>query len=252
MIEERLGGGNVNEVVRKGDSVLRSAGPWTPTIHRLLRHLRERGLDWVPEPLGMTSDGREIVGFIAGDVPAYPMPDWISAESLLTDTARKLRALHDATVGYVDPDACWRLPRHEPVEVIRHNDFAPYNMVFEDRRCVGVIDFDMASPGPRLWDVAYLAYRIVPLTDPANLDGAGFDEALCRARLGRLIDAYGMPWSDPEVLEMVITRLEDLARFSEEMAAKQGNPELRDHAALYRRDAAWIRGLLDPGAYPAS
>ena len=51
-----------------------------------------------------------------------------------------------------------------PVEVICHNDFATYNLVFDGENVVGVIDWDFASPGPRLWDIAYLAYRIVPLS----------------------------------------------------------------------------------------
>lgn len=36
--EIRLSGGWVNEVVRTGDTVRRSAGPWTPAVHALLRH----------------------------------------------------------------------------------------------------------------------------------------------------------------------------------------------------------------------
>ncbi|HWV34798.1 MAG TPA: aminoglycoside phosphotransferase family protein [Thermomicrobiales bacterium] len=151
---ERLSGGSMNDVFRVGDMVLRTAGPWTPAIHRLLRHLRAEGLDWVPEPRGTTDNGMETLDFIEGIVPTYPMPAWVWQESILVDTARKLRALHDATATYSDPEAQWRFPRHEPAEVICHNDFAPYNMVFRQGQCVGVIDFDMASPGPRLWDLA--------------------------------------------------------------------------------------------------
>ena len=54
---------------------------------------------------------------------------------------------------------------HEPREVICHNDFAPYNLMFEGTAPTGVIDFDVASPGPRVWDMGYTAYRFVPLTD---------------------------------------------------------------------------------------
>jgi len=50
--------------------------------------------------------------------------------------------------------------------------------MFEDGRLTGVIDLDLASPGPRVWDMAYTAYRFVPLTDPANPDAPfpGTDE----------------------------------------------------------------------------
>ena len=233
----------MNEVVRSGATVIRSAGTWTPSIHRLLRHLRAQGLDWVPEPLGMAPEDKEVIQFIEGIVPTYPMPEWIWQESLLIDAARKLRALHDATIGYVDEDAIWRLDAHDPIEVICHNDFAPYNMVFDSGTCVGVIDFDMASPGPRLWDLAYLAYRIVPLTSPSNPDGLRNTDANCIHRLDLLIAAYGKPFELAALAEMTITRLHDLARFSDTMAVQLDRPELLDHAQLYRADADWLRQI---------
>ncbi|MGN6126436.1 MAG: hypothetical protein ACTHON_07710 [Humibacter sp.] len=36
--EERLDGGNVTPVSRRGGTVLREAGPWTPTVHAVLVH----------------------------------------------------------------------------------------------------------------------------------------------------------------------------------------------------------------------
>ena len=51
--EATLTGGTMSVVVRRGDAVHRSAGPWTPTVHRLLDHLREQGIDWLPRPVGV-------------------------------------------------------------------------------------------------------------------------------------------------------------------------------------------------------
>ena len=48
------------------DLVLRPALPWTATVHTLLRHLRDVGLDCVPEPVGIR-DGVEALRFIPGD-----------------------------------------------------------------------------------------------------------------------------------------------------------------------------------------
>ena len=59
-----LSGGNMTRVVRVGDTVRRGAGPWTPTIHALLRHLRESGFAAVPEPLGIDEKGREIISLL--------------------------------------------------------------------------------------------------------------------------------------------------------------------------------------------
>jgi aminoglycoside phosphotransferase (APT) family kinase protein len=152
-------------------------------------------------------------------------------------TARLLRDLHDATIG-CDATEPWRSPLHEPVEVICHNDFAPYNCVHREGRAVGVIDFDFASPGPRLWDIAYLAYRIVPLsTDLTD----GFSAAERQARLGSLLRAYGTGVTHGELRRTVVTRLAELADLGDQTADALGNPELRRHAALYLRDAEALR-----------
>ncbi len=155
--EKPLEGGNMTPVSRAGDQVFREAGPWTPTIQRLLAHLRDRGLEWVPEPQGWTKDGREALSYLKGKVPTYPLSDWVYDDAVLIQSARWLRELHDATADYSDPEATWRGVPRQPHEVICHNDFAPYNMVFRDHELIGVIDWDFAAPGPRLWDLAYLA-----------------------------------------------------------------------------------------------
>ena len=159
---EVLGGGNMNDVVRVGDTVVRTAGPWTPTVQLLLEHLRRRGFDRAPRPLGVEG-AREVLEYLPGTVPRYPMPAWMWAEPVLADAARLLRRWHDASADFAAVDAIWQQPAREPAEVVCHNDWSPHNLVFADGRVTGVIDVDMASPGPRVWDVAYLATRLVPL-----------------------------------------------------------------------------------------
>lgn len=164
---ERLAGGNTNDVVRDGDTVHREAGPWTPSVHRLLNHLHSRGITWVPKVRGIDASGHEILSYLPGTVPQYPMPPWVWDEAVLDAAARRLREVHDATVDFDRTGCTWGLDAREPAEVICHNDVAPYNMVFDDKHSlVGLIDFDAAAPGPRMWDLAYLAYRLVPLHHP--------------------------------------------------------------------------------------
>ena len=84
------------------------------------------------------------MAYIDGEVPAYPMPAWVWHVSVLDASARMLRAFHDATAGFAREGRTWQLAAHEPDEVICHNDFAPYNLVFRRGLPVAAIDFGAA------------------------------------------------------------------------------------------------------------
>jgi Ser/Thr protein kinase RdoA (MazF antagonist) len=210
--------------VRVGDTVRRAAGPWTPTIHALLRHLRASGLSMVPEPLGIDEQGREIISLLPGPVATYPLADYVLAER---------------------PDAVWQWQAHEPAEVICHNDFAPYNLMFEDGEPTGVIDFDLASPGPRVWDMAYTAYRFVPLTAPENPDVAHPGDAEMQRRLSVFTSAYSYARVTPaDVAAAAIANLRELVDFivtsAEAGDAAQQVVLARGDTAIYERDIAYL------------
>jgi Ser/Thr protein kinase RdoA (MazF antagonist) len=245
-----LSGGTMSDVVRRGQAVHRRAGPWTPTIHRLLHHLRERGITWLPRPLGLDEQGREVLTYLPGTVPNYPLPPWVWSEEVLVEAGRRLAQLHRASADFDVAGAVWQIPTHQPAEVICINDVAPYNMVFDDdQRLVGMIDLDTASPGPRVWDLAYLAYRLGPLTQ-ANDTGAGTPgTVVLRHRLEVVLQAYARAGDRVEietrdVLRTAVERLEDLAMFTADRAAA-GATEVAAHVQLYRDDAAWLEEHLE-------
>lgn len=237
-----MAGGHMNAVERDGDAVRRVGGAWTPTVHRYLRYLARGGVDWAPQPLGFDGE-RETLSFIDGLVPAYPLPEWVWADAALEQGARMLRQLHDASIGFPLDDAVWQSPSKVPVEVVCHNDFSPHNLAFREGAVIGAIDFDMCSPGPRIWDLAYYATRMVPLTsEPPDGAPAG---AEVRRRIDLLLDAYGrdagsVPLTVDAVVQLAIRRLYELADFSREKADELGKPELRDHATEYERDAVHL------------
>jgi hypothetical protein len=240
-VDGQLSGGNMSAVVRVGDTVTRTAGAWTPTIHDYLRQLVAAGIDWVPRVIGMKGD-REVLSFVEGDVPLYPLPSWVWTDEALADAARHLRQLHDASVGFNPSGAVWQLAAHEPREVICHNDFAPHNLAFAAGHIVGAIDFDTSSPGPRVWDLSYLATRMVPLS--ADHSDGSPDEQQNHRRIQLMLDAYGSDLSWVDVVRVAIIRLRDLAAFSFAKAEELGKPNLRDDAELYERDAIYLEVVI--------
>ena len=160
-----LAGGNVNGgVVRVGDTVRRNTAPQSPLIHKLLLHLETQGFDAAPRFLGLDDAGREMLSFIPGTSEATP-ETWEGDDAALA-AVRLLRRYHDATTALVaEKHEGWAISSPNPArhEVICHNDLGPYNMVFDGARPVAIIDFDLAGPGPRIRDLAYLAYWFAPL-----------------------------------------------------------------------------------------
>ncbi|MFB9962517.1 phosphotransferase enzyme family protein [Sinosporangium siamense] len=224
--------GGVNEVVRIGATVRRPTGTWSPMVHELLRHLRRRGFTAAPSLHGVTEDGFEILDFLPGKVPGYPLPPAATTRKALESAAALLRAYHDCTVDFVAeaPSEGWMLLALSPAEVICHGDYAPYNCVLDGDTVVGVIDFDTAHPGTRLWDIAYAVYRWAPTTSPANPDGFGTPEEQAeRARL--FCDHYGLDEDDRAgLVDTVIARLHALVAFMKAQAAV-GHPAFTGHLA---------------------
>ena len=245
-----LTGGNMNAVTRRGDAVHRTAGPWTPTIHRLLDHLADAGIDCLPRPLGLDEQGREMLTYLPGIVPTYPLPSWVWTDRVLAETGALLARIHQASTTFDRADAIWQLPLHEPGEVICLNDMAPYNMVFDDdHQLSGLIDLDTASPGPRSWDLAYLAYRIVPLSAAEDTGIGPITAEERRRRLELLASAYAAAGDQirietTDILRTAVARLDELAEFTADRAAA-GAVHVASHVEIYRRDAEWItRDLL--------
>jgi hypothetical protein len=198
---ERLRGG-INEVVRIGDTVRRPIGPWSPCVHELLAHLEQVGFTGAPRWLGTDSDGREVLSLVPGICP-WPDRAALLDTAVVAAAARLLRAYHDAVDGWSPIAAHWQVA---PIdvggpEVICHNDVAPWNLIISDAgEVVAFVDWDAAAPGPRAWDIAYLAYRLVPLASPADLHLSGWPPDIDQiSRLRAVRDGYrcnDQVWSD--------------------------------------------------------
>ena len=216
-----LAGGNVNtQVVRIGQTVRRNLTKASATVHQLLLHLAAKGFAGSPRFLGIDEKNREVTTFIEG-ATGIPPTVW-QHDATLIAAARLLRAYHDATVDFAPPgDAAWAYvyPDATKHEVICHNDFAPYNFVYQTETTIAVIDFDLAGPGPRLRDIAYALYWLTPLSFHSN-DQIAFAAADLQAgsrRLKLFCTTYG--------LTLTIDRIIDLLEMIDEVLAFMGDEQ---------------------------
>lgn len=217
--EVPLPGGNLTPVVRVGSTVRRTQGPWSPAVHALLRHLESVGFAGAPRFLGIDELGREVLSYLPGQTGFFPE---VWREESLVAAARLLRDYHEATLTFRSPpEATWQLtyPDLTQHEVLCHNDAAPYNIVFVDGVPTGLIDFDLAGPGPRLWDLAYALYWFAPLY-PHDLPVArGLDDsAQTSRRIHAFCAAYGIPYT-PRLLDFVDARLREMCVRLQDRAA---------------------------------
>jgi hypothetical protein len=233
-VEEQPLGGNQSAAVKVGDTVRRRAGPWTPAVQALLQHLHRVGFDAAPEPLGIDEQGRAVLKFITGDVHGGwpdPMPTWMYEDEItLVGGARLLRRYHDLLSSFTPPrDARWRIVAPGRHEVICHNDWAPYNALFDAHRPIAMLDWDSAGPGSRVWDVAWSAYTWVPLYPEPNAKDPVLPLPVRASRLARFCAAYRGVESS-EVLETLVGQLDFLADFIQSEADK-GDPGFAKLAA---------------------
>ncbi|MGX5695036.1 phosphotransferase [Agromyces soli] len=121
--------------------------------------------------------------------------------------------------------------------MICHNDFAPYNLIVRDGALAGAIDFDFAAPGPRLWDLAYLGYRLAPYASDSP-EAYALDRD---RRLRLLLDAYGTDASPARLRAVMVEVLGALEDHTIARADATGRGDLYEHAEMYRADAAALR-----------
>jgi hypothetical protein len=166
------------KLVRVGDTVRRPSGPFTASVHHLLRHLRDHGFDLAPEPRGVDEASREILSFIKGRDSGWPLlPEILSLEGAerLGVLASRLRS---ALASYECPPAArWQFATGAPGpgEAMQHGDLGPWNLLWRnDGQVAGVLDWDFAQPGDPMYDTGYLAWFTVPLLDDARATARGF------------------------------------------------------------------------------
>lgn len=205
MDEELLTGGNTHAaVLRVGETVRRPTGPWTAGTHALLRHLERKGFDGAPRVLGFDDEHREVLTFVPGEVVYPDHVDLVTTDDGLVAVARLARRFHDAVSDFDPSPYQWsdRGSSGNPLgELTCHNDLAPWNLVLTPDHRFVFIDWDLAAPGPRSWDLSWSLLTFIPL-----MPGDDFDDATIGHRLALFRDAYGPELVDPSVIDVAVDR----------------------------------------------
>jgi hypothetical protein len=206
--EISLDGGDVTEgVVRVGDTVRRPMSASSPAVHALLGHLESVGFEGAPRVLGIDERGRQILSYVPGRAATRPLDARAVGDEALADLAGLVRRFHDAVQSFEPPrDAVWEGGSADDAapELIAHCDITPENVIFRDGRPWALIDFDLARPTTRLFDIATALRHWAPIADPIDRDPLQRHLDV-GARLRLFCDAYGLAARDRR-------RLLDLSR----------------------------------------
>lgn len=223
-LEIPLDGGSHSAAVRVGRTVRRKGGSWSPAVLDLLRHLEGAGFTGAPRALGFDDQGREMLSYLDGEVGAglpegdadlVPDDHWVWRDDVLVHLGALVRAFHDAAATFPGTDREWQLDVRQPVETICHNDLAPWNVIFRAGLPVALIDWEAAAPGPRAWDLGFLAWRWVPFWTEERCRTVGLPTGLAeKARRFRLLlDGYGI---EPDV-DILRTGIERMRQFQDHL-----------------------------------
>ena len=197
--------------------VLRPPSPSAPFVHELLRHLEQVGFAGAPRFRGIDPQGRERLTYINGTVP-HNVGDISWTDDQLSQVAHLLRAFHDATAG---------TSLAGQLEVVCHNDPAPWNVVLVDNTPAALIDFDEAAPGNRLKDVSYAVWTWL------NLGDARISPTEQARRIRLFCDEYGLVQRGSLIAE-ILARQSDIYI----MRVARGDHDL---AARVTDQRAWVQ-----------
>lgn len=245
-----VSGGRLNRgrLVRLGNFVLRPADE-DIAIEQLIIEVGKvfRG---IPRTFGRDSNGRLKLEWIEGESAEAFVEGEEESKTRLLSVGALLRDLHDSTVSIVSENVPISRGSMDPSgirEVVCHGDAGPGNIVFRNGSAFALIDWEMASPGRRSWDLATALRYWAPFRNPANKKPA---ELLLNPlqRAEWILDGYSasddlrletvrlLPLNQKIQAEYVIGRIESRGEaIYEEWVAKGGIRRLE-------LDDAWLGG----------
>jgi hypothetical protein len=175
---------------------------------------------------------------VPGTAVVPPFPEWALTDDALASVADLLRSYHRAVETFDSGPYVW--PPSSPGafggELISHNDVNLDNVVFREGKAVALIDFDLASPGSRLWDVAGAARLWAPLRPQQYIDDIRSGRVLTRLRL--FVDSYGLAREDRQRLVEAVRQSHNWSYDLIGAAVAKGHAAFSDYYVSGARDRA--------------
>ncbi len=206
---------NIRQI--ENNIVTRNAQYWSPAVRDLLLYLQNQGFPYSPQHLGINlANHTERLSLVKGKSGKDIWERIVSEEGLI-EHAKLLRAYHDAVAGYrPNGKILWAFGEQElrANEIICHNDFGPWNTVWQDDKPVGIIDWDLAAPGRVIDDIAYALEYAAPFRDDEEcLKWHHFPEVPDRKRRVEIfLKAYGIDWAGSMPDEVARIQRRDIER----------------------------------------
>ena len=166
-----ISGGRLNRgrLFRHGDFVLRPADE-DVEVELVIIEVG-KVFHGAPKTFGRDSNGRLKLEWIEGESGEAIEEDEEQSRTRLLSVGTLLRDLHDSTETAVAEKVSIFRESLDPSgihEVICHGDAGPGNILFRNGTAFALIDWEMASPGRRSWDLATALRYWAPFRSPAN------------------------------------------------------------------------------------
>lgn len=111
--------------------------------------------------------------------------------------------------------------------IVCHNDLGPANTIFTGTSATALIDWDLAGPGDESWDLAYAAWRTVPLYNDDFFHRRNLDPPDRARRLRLFVDAYALEERDG-FTSLICQRIRSLYETARVWGGEEGRPGWHD------------------------